>query len=468
MSNHAVALLLERLLWPVPRIRWEVGRSLAELVREENREASDGLLNWISRRKLESEVILGLGIIDAFDLGGYFDLSAVSGAVRAPSHLSDWILNRNFATRRAFSPFRYAVSSLEPPKLPLHVESWFDRYREWAVPPLFSDRLERLGELAHRSFLERWRHEWRWLQATDGRPSAAYPYFFSIGDRHRRGQFDHGQRELYVSAYLRTLAFAAHSGAIRHHQATQYAMAALTMNRGLADLQPIVRPEWTQGLLPCEDRRFKEMASEIWEGAQDTIGDEEVPLRVRVADHDARGFVEFKIALVIGPTGFTLEPPEARELIPIVTKERPGEFAGLVGGKASGGGVPDTLPLALTQQVTPDNIGRVHVDAAVNIRLASPYVFGAPGRIRCGPSEIRLDAGRSMLSRWIHWYADWRPAIFPELETVIGSVTTVSRESLERLCAPPNVEVARLVRVRRAVRPQTYSTPEVEAQAFWA
>ena len=468
MSNHAVAMLLERLLWPVPRIRWEVGRSVAELVRDENREASNGLLNWIGRRKLESEVILGLGIIDAFDLGGYFELSAVSKAVRAPSHLSDWILNRNFATTGASSPFRYAVSSSEPPQLPLHVESWFDRYREWAVPPLFTDRLERLGKLAHRSFLERWRHEWGWLQGTDGRPAAEYPYFFSVGDRHRRGQFDHGQRELYVSAYLRTLAFAALSGAIRHHQATSYSLAALTMNRGLADLQPIVRPEWTVGLLPCDDGRVKEIARELWAGAEATIGDGEVPLRVRVADHDVNGFVEFEIALVIGPSGLTLGPPNARDLGLLTTEECRGEFAGLVGRRAGGGGVPVTLPLVMTQQITPEDIGRAHVDVAVNIRLASPYVFGAPGRIRCGPSEIRLDGGRSMLSRWIHWYADWQPAIFPELETVVGSVTTVSRESVERLCARPNVEIARLVRVRHAVRPQTYSQPEVEAQAFWA
>lgn len=68
MSSPALLMLLERLLWPVPRVRWEAGRSLARLIREGNREATRGLLNWISTRRLESEAVLGLGVIDAFDL----------------------------------------------------------------------------------------------------------------------------------------------------------------------------------------------------------------------------------------------------------------------------------------------------------------------------------------------------------------------------------------------------------------
>ena len=84
MSGPALLMLLERLLWPVPRIRWEAARSLARLIREEDREAANGLLNWISARQLESEAILGLGIIDAFDLGAYFEFADVAKAVQAP------------------------------------------------------------------------------------------------------------------------------------------------------------------------------------------------------------------------------------------------------------------------------------------------------------------------------------------------------------------------------------------------
>ena len=87
MTSTALLMLLERLLWPVPRVRWETARSLAHLIREGDREAANGLLNWISARRLESEAVLGLGIIDAFDLGAYFEFTDVWEAVRVPSHL---------------------------------------------------------------------------------------------------------------------------------------------------------------------------------------------------------------------------------------------------------------------------------------------------------------------------------------------------------------------------------------------
>ena len=258
MTNPILQMLLERLLWPVPRVRWEVARSLARLIREKDGEAAKGLLNWISARQLESEAVLGLSIIDAFDLGTYFKFADVSQAVRAPSHLSDYLLKRNFTNASDLSPFRYAISPPEPTTLPQHEEAWFDRHCKSAVPPIFSSTLTRLQTSTGFPFRKRWEHDWRWLQATHTRPEAKYPRFFSDGDRDRAGQFDFGQRELYVSAYLRTLAFAARQG-LPHDIAEHYAMIALAMNPGLADLEPINRPNWAQNLLSCDAGRTKNL-----------------------------------------------------------------------------------------------------------------------------------------------------------------------------------------------------------------
>ena len=235
MTDPALLMLLERLLWPVPRVRWEAARSLAGLIREEDREAANGLLNWISARQLESEAILGLGIIDAFDLGAYFEFADVAKAVQTPSHFSDLLLKRNFTDASGLNPFRYAISPSEPTPLPQHQEAWFDLYRKWAVASIFSSKLTRLQELFNFPFRKRWEHDWRWLQATHPRPTAEYPYFCSRGDRRRRSQFDHGQRELYVSAYLRTLAFAAIIGAVSHEVAED-------RDAGTYDEQGVGRP----------------------------------------------------------------------------------------------------------------------------------------------------------------------------------------------------------------------------------
>ena len=468
MTSPALLMLLERLLWPVPRVRWEAGRSLAYLIREGDREAANGLLNWISARRLESEAVLGLGIIDAFDLGAYFEFTDVSKAVRAPSHLSDCLLKRNFTDARGMSPFRYAVSPSEPATLPQHEEAWFDRYRKSAVAPMFSSVLTRLQQLTDFPFRMRWEHDWRWLQATDPRPETEYPYFFSGADRNRVGQFDFGQRELYVSAYLRTLAYFAICGSMPHHVAEHYAILALAMNRGLADLEPVARPDWARDLLPFDAGHTKEIAQKLWAYAEAAAKPGEVPLALRVVDFDTQDFVEFDLTLAIGPIDFTSGPPEVEAHGELIENERPGEMEGVVGRNANTNRFAIDYPLAMTEVILLENLGRVHTDMALNIRLASPYVFGTSANVQCGPSEIRLEAGGDVLSRWVHWYADWEPTMFSELESAVGSMTTVLKSRLDQLRACHGVEIARLVRVRRGVRREIYEEHKVETESYWA
>ena len=276
--------------------------------------------------------MLGLGIIDAFDLGAHFDFAEVSEAVQAPSHLSDWLLKKNFTDAHGLSTFRYKVSPPEPATLPRGEEAMFERYRKQAVPPIFSTVLSGLHESTGFSFLKRWEHDWRWLQATDPRPAPAHLHFFSHGERDRIGQFDPGQREFYVSAYLRTLAFAAISGAIPHRAAEHYALLALTMNQGLADLEPIDRPEWARNLLPCDVEDVHELARKLWERAEAAAKPGEVPLALRVVDVDTEGFIEFNTTLTIGPTGFTAKIAEADSLSDFIVDQSPGRMMGLVGG----------------------------------------------------------------------------------------------------------------------------------------
>ena len=462
-------MLLERLLWPIPRVRWEVARSLARLIREKDREAASGLLNWISARRLESEAIIGLGIIDAFDLGTYFEFSDVSKAVRAPSHLSDWLLKRNFTDASGLSPFRYAVSPSEPATLSPDEEAWFDRYCKSAVPPIFTSVLTHLQESTDFPFREHWKHEWRWLQATDPRPETVFPYFFFGADRARVGQFDRGQRELYVSAFLRTLAYFALHGPINHEVAEKYALlAALTMNRGLADLEPVNRPDWARNLLPCDARRTKELARSLWTSAEDNVIPSEVPIALKVVDHDTNAFVEFDVMLAIGRSGFTVGLAEAETLDLLLAKDRPGEMSGLVARDEGINPFTTRRPLAMIQCVLPEILGRTHIDMAFNIRLGAPVVLGTSANVVCSPSDVRLEWGGEILSRCVHWYADWEPTAFPELESAIGSITTVSNSIMDKLQVSHGLEIARLVQVRRATRSEIYEEFKVETEAYWA
>ena len=468
MTEPALSMLLERLLWPVPRIRWEVSRSLAHLIREGNDNAARSLLDWISTRQLESEAVLGICIIEAFDLGVFFDFAEVSNAVRAPSHLSDWLLKSNFKDSHGLSPLRYAISPSEPAPLEREMESWFDQYRNWAVPRIFSITLEFLEESTGFRFSKQWRHEWRCLQATHARPSADYPFYFSHGNRSRRGQFEHGQRELYVSAYLRTLAYASLRGVISYAEAEQHSMLGLTMNRGLADLQPVQRPDWVRNLQSRSSAGTHELARELWANANAGTGSCEVPIFLRALDANDSEFMEYELNMAVVPSGYTKAEIALDRLDWLVVNESPGRMMGIVG--RGGGGVCSLAierPLALSQFIFMENMGRAHVDMVMEVRLASPDVFRLIASIRCDQNEICLETANGVFSRWIHWYSDWEPTTFPELKSTVGSITTVSKESLDKLQLSKGMEIKPMATVRRTTRSMPYHDYEVDTEVFW-
>ncbi len=193
----------------------------------------------------------------------------------------------------------------------------------------------------------------------------------------------------------------------------------------------------------------------------------EVPLALKVVDFNKESFVEFDSTLTMGPPGFTTGSAEAEKFKELIANECPGEMTGLVGRNAGIDPLHILRPLAMTQDVRQDFIGRVHIDIASKIRLASPYVFGTSANIQCGPTEIRLEARGDVLSRWVHWFANWEPTIFTELGSTVGSMTTILKPSLDKVCASHEVEIARLVQVRRGVRPEVYLEHEVETDTFW-
>ena len=468
VTSPALLVLLERLLWPVPRVRWEAGRSLARLIREGNKEARAGLVKWIGARELESEAVLGLGIIDAFDLGPYFEFTDICNAVQVPSHLSDILLKRNFSNARGLSPFRYSVSPSEAATLPLDQEAWFDRYRKSAVAPVISTRLTQLEEAFGFPLMKRWKHDWRWLQATNPRPAAEYPRFFSgpypLG---RIGQFDQGQRELYVSAFLRTLAYASITGSIPHEVGEHCAMVALTMNRGLADLEPIDRPDWARNLLPIDSRRTKELAQNLWACARVAARPGEEPIALRVVDVATEEFAEFDLTLVVGPIDLTSGRAQVDVDAERIESAHPGDMEGVVGQDTIATQFAIDHPRAVSAVMLLDSPGRAHIDLACDIRLASSYVFRTPANLKCGPSEIRLEADGDMISRWVHWYADWEPTKFRELESPIGSMTTVSKGRLEDLRALRGTEIARLVRIRRGTKQEIREQRTIETESYW-
>ena len=72
-TTYALPLLVERLHWPVPRVRWEAARALAGLIRSGDSAARDALLDWNAKQRLEVDAVILPSILQAFSLADYFN-----------------------------------------------------------------------------------------------------------------------------------------------------------------------------------------------------------------------------------------------------------------------------------------------------------------------------------------------------------------------------------------------------------
>ena len=459
-------ILYERLLWPVPRVRWEAARSIANLVRDGHAGCAGGLLKWISTCRLESEVLIGLSVIDAFQLGNHFRIDDVVRVANAPSIVSDLLLSRNFQEFRDDTSFRYGVSPARPAILPREQEEWFERDRKVAVPQIFSVVLQNMEHRTWQPVVAKWKHEWRWLQATHARPMAVFPSFFASGHRNHVGLFQVGQTELYVSAYLRTLAFALLVGWISRDDAQGAAQLTLQMSRGISDLEAIERPSWTRGLATSESVDSKRIVQGLVDGAADLIRKDELPTAIRVVDVHENGFVELDVSLASGPSGLSQRPAQADSLGDLVSTDRVGDICGAV---SLGGADRFTVsrPFLLVQRLFPGEGGRLHQDVLGDIRFAAVPPRPTPWEIECGPREVRLVSHNEVVSRWVHWYSEWRPTHMKELGSLVGSITTGRKQAVSAICSRPGVETAYLVRIRRGRKKDVIGTVAVDSEQWW-
>jgi hypothetical protein len=467
MSDPAVGLLLERLMSPPPRVRWEVARSIAKLIRAGDRSVSQALLVWIGKRSLESEVALGLGIIQAFDLGAYFDVQAVEAAVRAQSFLSDWLIKSAFPGH-AMAPggaLRFAPQAR--PVLPHEQKTWFDRYRTQAIAPILSREFARLDATTGLPLMERWKHEWGWLQAQQPAPAAEYPSFYSQRSREQHGQFDLGQRELYATAFLRTLNYAVAHWKMPAHIAESYSRLLLTFNRGLADLEPIARPTWSHGLTQTVVDEFADTARSILEAAKELAEPEERIIAIRVVDISDEATFEMDLRLVLASDPISAKPDDVAELINLTPTHRPGEFAGLLVPGADGHQFDFDEPYVLAQQLWPSECGRAHSEIIPEIRVASPVIMGREVELVGTPEDVRLVTAEGPLTRWIHWYSEWDATQPVAIDSCVGSVTTVRSDALKQLVFSRGLEKAWAISATFGARENTYKEFETQSRSAW-
>lgn len=463
--HPSLGLTLERLLWPVPRVRWEAARSLAKLIRSGNKGAVDGLVAWIGERDLESEALLGLGVIHAFDLGEYFLEETVRRSIQKPSLLSEWMLRKNFNKDDRSAVFRFSISPNSSAPVGENDIALFERYKTVAVAPVFLYRLERLGMDRNYGFVDRWRHDWAWLQQTNNAMAPDTDFFFRPDGR-KSGMLHMAQGELLVSAYLRTLAYAMHVGKIKGGEAEKQAMLALPINRGLADVEPTACPDWSRNLLSRWRESRQKLVEEIWRDAQKNVHALERPAALKVIESNEKDFIEVKVDIVIGRSALNEWEPKAEAPKWNWVNNEAGSMAGDI-HLCADMGYDLVTPMKLGCRVAPRHVGRIDAGVALEVKLACLGLGWQLGRVDCRADCIELAIGEEVQSRWFHWYANWEPTKHWNLDSNICCMTTTTQTLVHALSNSPGIEVALLAQVRLGERKNTHYDHKIEEDRFW-
>ena len=248
-NSAAVALsfLFQRLKWPVPMSRWRTAKEIRNLLNDPGTRSSttDVLLDYLDQCKTESEVCEVLTIIFLTSPAGRPTRSAVVSCIHCPSVLADMILERTYGLGGAMGGWEWTHSG----RAPVDFEGgiYFEEHKEAHVPPIFLNNLRKLQGVRGHPFLRQWAYEWKILRDRLGTHCTRYPHYFDdVLDARARimGQYWQRIREVYLSAYLRTLAYAVSEWGLPQKIAEGYCVDMVHGIAGLFDVEPGVRPPW--------------------------------------------------------------------------------------------------------------------------------------------------------------------------------------------------------------------------------
>jgi len=465
VMDASLGLLLERLRWPILRVRWEAARALAVLIRAGANGALDGLLEWTTSRTLESECLLGLSVIHAFELVDSCPEATVRKAVSKPSLTSDWMLRTIYDMFSRSMSFRSAI-------LPQHVvvdeetASFFDHLNTMAVPPAFLCTFNKLESRAGFSFVDRWRKEWAWIYRSHP-VEMPKPQFFVRLDRGKKCSWCLPQGETLVSAYLRTLTYAMHTGILRTNQAEYHAMAAIPMNCGLAALEPVECPGWSRNLYQRWRDSGRDLIKELWKqvGACPRRG--EIPAALQLVEADEKNFIEITVDLVVGYGAFTTGKPLAKSPQYIWGNTETGSFAGNIRLHQEQLVCSLTDPMKTACQVVPKHVGRIDAAVASQVKLASLVLGRQSGKVCCQKNDVELRSNGEVISRWQHWYSEWKPTKFVKQESNVSSMKTVRRSRLWAYMEASGLSLALVAQVRVGTREHIHQEPDTDLDTFW-
>lgn len=247
LAAVARSFLFQRLKWPVPMTRWRTAKEIRNLLNDPGTRSStiDALLDYLDECKAESEVCEILTIVFLTLPVGRPTHSAIAQRIHCPSILADTILEQTYGLGSGIGGWEQAHSGQAPTNF--GGGNYFEEHNTAHVPPIFKNNLMELERSSGYPFLQHWAYEWKILGDRLGTRYTRYPQYFDDGLDARSGimgQYWQRMRDVFLSAYLRTLAYAVSEWGMPQRIAEDYSLDMVHGIAGLFDVEPSTRPTW--------------------------------------------------------------------------------------------------------------------------------------------------------------------------------------------------------------------------------
>lgn len=242
-----LCFLFQRLKWPVPMARWRTAKQICNLLSDPDTRSSTTvmLLQNLDECRTESEVCEILTIVFLTSPEARPTSTALKSRIHCPSILADIILERTYGMGQGIGGWNQAHSGEAPDDF--EGSSYFEEHKTAHVPPIFISKIREMERISFYPFLQHWAYEWKTLRDKLGTHYTRYPSYFDDVSQTRSGiigQYWQRMREVYLSAYLRTLAYAVDSLGMPQWMADEYSLNIVHGIAGLFNVEPSTRPVW--------------------------------------------------------------------------------------------------------------------------------------------------------------------------------------------------------------------------------
>jgi hypothetical protein len=435
----AISFLFHRLKWPVPMSRWRTAKEIRNLLNNPNTRSStlDALLNYIDQCQTESEVCEILMIVFLTCPNARPARTTLASRIHCRSILADIILERIYGLGRGIGGWRWSHSGRAPADF--KAGDYFEKHKTAHVPPIFEHNLEHLEKVSGRPFRRQWAYEWKVLADKLATYYTGYPHYFDDVLESRAGvmgQYWQRMREVFLSAYLRTLAFAVSEWRMPQKTAEDYCMDMVHGIAGLFDVEPVTRPRWLSDFperLFAPSADFTSLISELLQAAR-AEGMRLVAVHTPIAS-SVQKFATLTLSTHLVTSNY--EPPAGAllyEKMPWLslkdTFELKGSPAQITVEEASTKGKTGD-EVAVCSQLFPVPYGTWQYDYfGMGIRIPAPYTI-PDTEIRCTHESIDCITSCGKLgSRTVIWNDNWVPAYPKGGSTRCGTATMIDQEVL--------------------------------------